>query len=237
MKKVLNTILTVFLVIVLIIVALISVVMIISSKNDGVADVFGYSPIVIYDTKSMEPKFSSSDLVIVKKIDEDTVLKEKDIISFWGFIDGSKGIITHRIVEVVENPDGTVAYQTKGDNNSLVDQDPMNANLQPNIYPEDIIGVYVTQIPGLGAAMNFLKTPMGILICLVIPIALIFLWQLYRVIRLAMEVHREETAKKSAEMSEVEKQKVIEEYLRQQQENGENGDAASAAPDTPDTAE
>ncbi len=237
MKKVLNTILTVFLVIVLVLVAFVSVVMIISSQNDGVADIFGYSPLVIHDTKSMEPQFTSSDLVIVKSIDEDTVLKENDIISFWGFVDGGKGIITHRIVEVVTLEDGTSVYQTKGDNNSLVDQDPMNVNLQPNIYPEDIIGVYVTQIPGLGAAMNFLKTPLGILICLVIPIALIFLWQLYRVIRLAMEVHREETAKKNAEMSEAEKQKVIEEYLRQQQENGGTGASAPATSDTPDTVE
>lgn len=221
MKKVLNTILTVFLVMVLIAVTLISVVMIISSKNDGVANIFGYSPIVIYDTKSMEPTFTSSDLVIVELIDEDTVLKENDIISFWGFVDGYKSIITHRIVEVIPTANGDVCYKTKGDNNALSDQDPLNNNMQNDIYHDDIIGVYATQIPGLGSFMNFIKTPTGILVCFVIPIALIFLWQLYRVIRLALALHREESAKKNAEMSEEEKQRVIEEYLRKQQEQAD----------------
>ncbi len=219
-KDVLNKILTVVLVIVLILVAALSFVMIASSQNDGVADIFGYSPIVIYDTKSMEPDITASDLVIVKAQDH-TALKEGDIISFWAFVDGQKTIITHEIVEVVNGGTDTVSYQTQGKNretNPLRDQDPQNATQQPNIHPEDIIGVYATKIPGLGAVMNFLKTPMGILICLVIPIALIFLWQLYRVIALAMAVHREEQAKKNAEMSEDEKQRVIEEYLRKQQE-------------------
>ena len=221
MKKVLNMLLTVFLVIVLIAVTVISVVMIVSSKNDGVANIFGYSPIVIYDTKSMEPTFSSSDLVIVEIIDEDTVLKENDIISFWGFVDGYKSIITHRIVEVNAMANGDVCYTTKGDNNALSDQDPLNENMQNDVFRNDIIGVYATQIPGLGSFMNFIKTPTGILVCFVIPIALIFLWQLYRVIRLAMALHREESAKKNAEMSEEEKKRVIEEYLRQQQSQAE----------------
>ena len=221
LKKILDNVLTVILVIVLILMSALSLMLIVSSANDGVASVFGYSPIVLYDTKSMEPTFSAQDLIIVKKQDA-SELEAGEIISFWGLVDGQRSIITHRIHEVLVLDDGSYAYQTKGDNNELVDQDPMNTYRQMDIYPEDIIGVYVTHISGFGSVLNFIKSPTGVLVCLVIPIALLFLWQLYRVIRLAMAYHREQQAQKNAEMSEAEKQKIIEEYLRKQQESAEN---------------
>ncbi len=220
MKKVLDNVLTVVLVIVLILMSALSLLLIVSSANDGVASAFGYSPIVLYDTKSMEPTFGADDLIIVKKQDA-SELEAGDIISFWGIVDGSRSIITHRIYEVITLDDGSYAYQTKGDNNELVDQDPMNTFRQVDIYPEDVIGVYVTHIAGFGSVLNFIKSPTGVLVCLVIPIALIFLWQLYRVIRLAMAYHREQQAQKNAEMSEEEKQKIIEDYLRKQQESAQ----------------
>ena len=217
LKKTLDTVLTIALVIVLVLMSLLSLFLLISSaSNDGVASVFGYSPIVLYDTKSMEPTFGAKDLVIVKQQDP-SKLEAGEIISFWGFVDGNRSIITHRIHEVVVLEDGSYEYITKGDNNELTDQDPHNDYGQDNIRPIDVIGVYVMHIPGFGSALNFIKSPTGVLVCLVIPIALVFLWQLYRVIRLAMAYHREQQAVKNSEMNEEQKQKIIEEYLRQQQ--------------------
>lgn len=219
MKKIWDTIVTIVLVIILVVMAALSLMLIVSASNDGVASVFGYSPITLYDTKSMEPTFGANDLIVVKKQDA-SALKEEDIISFWGFVDGNKCIITHRIVEVKQLDDGTYCYQTQGDNretNALRDQDPMNEYRQPDIYPEDIIGVYQFKISGFGTVLNFIKSPTGILVCMVIPIALIFLWQLVKVIKMAMALHRDSQAKKNAEMSEEEKKRVIEEYLRTQQ--------------------
>ncbi len=221
LKKILDNVLTVVLVIVLVLMSALSLMLIISSANDGVASVFGYSPIVLHDTKSMEPTFGADDLVIVKKEDA-SKLEAGEIISFWGFVDNQRSIITHRIHEVIVLGDGSYAYQTKGDNNLLVDQDPMNTYRQVDIYPDDVIGVYVTHFAGFGTVLNFIKSPTGILVCLVIPIALIFLWQLVRVIRLAMAYHREQQAVKNAQMSDEEKQRVIEEYLRKQQEAAES---------------
>ncbi len=231
MKKTLDTIITIVLVVILVFMAVASLMMITSSASDGIASVFGYSPITIYDTKSMEPFFGSNDLVIVKKTDGQD-LKVDDIISFWGIVDGSKNIITHRIVEVVEQPDGTVAYRTKGDNNDLMDQDEFNDFRQPDIMPEDIIGVYVTHIGGFGTVLSFIKSPTGILVCMVIPIALIFLWQLVKVIRIAMAMKYEKQAQQNAEMNEEEKQRVIEEYLRAQQETAATVSADSEQSDS-----
>ncbi len=234
MKKTLDTIVTILLVVILVFMAAVSLMLIISSSNDGVASAFGYAPITLYDTKSMEPTFGANDLIIVKKTDA-SALKEGDIISFWGFVSGDKSIITHRIAEVKQLDDGTYVYQTKGDNNTMRDQDPMNEFRQPDIYPEDVIGVYQTHISGFGAVLNFIKSPTGILVCMVIPIALIFLWQLIKVIKMAAALNRESQAKKNAEMSEEEKQKVIEEYLRSQQ--AANDVASEKVPQAEDSAE
>ncbi len=224
MKKALDTILTVVLVIVLVLVGLISIMLISSSANSGVASVFGYSPIVLYDTKSMEPTFGANDLIIIKEQDT-SALKEGDIISFWGIVDNERSIITHRIVEVISLNDGTVCYQTKGDNpKQMVDQDPNNIYRQPDIYPNDIIGVYVTHIGGFGKVLNFIKTPNGILICFVIPLALLLFWQIARVIRLIIKMNHDKQDEKAAEMSEEEKKRVIEEYLRAQAAQNDNAD-------------
>ena len=216
MKKTLDTVFTIGLIVVLIAMAALSLMFVISSANDGVASVFGYSPIVIEDTKSMEPFFGSDDLVIIRKQDTSN-LKKGDIISFWGYTNGQRNIITHEIYDVMELKDGTYSYQTKGRNNSHVDQDPNNEYRQADILQQDIIGVYVFHIPILGAVVSFVRSPIGIMICLVIPLAIIFLLQLVRVIRMAFAYNRELQAEKNAQMSEDEKQRVIEEYLRQQQ--------------------
>ena len=224
MKKALDTILTVVLVIVLVLVGLISIMLISSSANNGVASVFGYSPIVLYDTKSMEPTFGANDLIIIKEQDTSN-LKEGDIISFWGFVDNERSIITHRIVDVVTLKDGSFVYRTKGDNpNQIVDQDPNNIYRQPDICPEDVIGVYVTHIGGFGKVLNFIKTPNGILICFVIPLALLLFWQIARVIRLIIKMNHDKQDEKAAEMSEEEKKRVIEEYLRAQAAQNDNAD-------------
>ena len=233
MKKVLSTIGTIVLVIIVVIMVLISGLMIISSSNNGVASVFGYSPIVLKDTKSMEPFLTSNDLVIIKEQDA-SHLEKGQIISFWGLIGNQKSLITHRIYNVITLDDGTCVYETKGDNNTTYDQDPMNENRQLAITPDDIVGVYQTHIPGLGAVFGFVQTPNGMLFCVVIPLGLLFLWQLYRVIAMALRMHRDSVAEKSAELSETEKQRVIAEYLQKQAAASKAPSEETPAEDTPE---
>ena len=115
--------------------------------NGEGSGVFGYHFIKVNDTKSMEPTFGSDDIIVVREYDS-SELQVGEIISFWGFIDDNRTVITHRIYDVKTLDDGSVVYYTKGDNNELYDQDPMNIVRQSEVYPEDIIGVYVTRISG-----------------------------------------------------------------------------------------
>ena len=63
----------------------------------------------------MEPIYYRGDAVILEKIDPDKI-KVDDILVFKA----SGGIITHRVVEIVEE-NGTRIFHTKGDNNLTKD--------------------------------------------------------------------------------------------------------------------
>ena len=69
---------------------------------------FGYTYFQIL-TGSMEPAIYQDDIVFVRVTDK---IKENDIISF----ENDKEIITHRVIEVVDD-----GYVTKGDNNNASD--------------------------------------------------------------------------------------------------------------------
>lgn len=100
---------------------------------------------------SMEPEISIGDLVIIDtKINN---YKEKDIVTFKD-INGS--YVTHRIIEI--NDDVVV---TKGDFNNTID-DSINTN--------QIVGRYVYKIDSLGALMKSFRSPLTLIMILIIGI-------------------------------------------------------------------
>jgi signal peptidase len=151
----------------------------------------------------MKPTFSKNDLIICKEIDDLNKLKEGDVITFWTIIDGRRVKNTHRIVGV-NNDEGTMSFITRGDNNPVDDTSPA--------YASDIIGKWTnTKISGFGKFMSFLRTKKGFFICILIPMALFFLFELYKFIVALIEVKRPEPAEQLDE--EEIKRRAIEEYL------------------------
>lgn len=101
---------------------------------------------------SMEPTIDVGDLIIVNtKYDE---LKENDIITFY---DEKGSFVTHRIIEIKDGE-----YITKGDNNNSEDQGTINK--------DDIVAKYVTRIKGMGKLMAAFKSPITMVLILVIGI-------------------------------------------------------------------
>ncbi|MBQ6034639.1 MAG: signal peptidase I [Ruminococcus sp.] len=229
MKKVLSIVLNVFAWIVLIFALLITVVVFSSGKNNGVANLFGYIPMTV-ESDSMKPTFSKNDLIICKEVDDVQSLKEGDVITFWTMINGQRAKNTHRIVTV--NDDGS--FITRGDNNPAEDTDAVRA--------ADVIGKWTnTKIEGFGKVMNFLRTKKGFFICILIPMAIFFLIELYKFIVALIEAKRPEPAEQLDE--EEIKRRAIEEYLASKGESAENAAAkaseavSSAAEKAEDTAE
>lgn len=155
---------SIIVVLILLPILLMSIVILVDSYThpDEVPSFFGWKPFIVL-SGSMETQISAGDIVVVKEIDTNE-LKKGDIIAFK---DGNI-VITHRIDEVTEI-DGKTQYITKGDNNSTQDIG--------YVLPEQVEGVFKFKIARLGNIAMFIQTPLGMIVCLSIPIIIIILLQ------------------------------------------------------------
>lgn len=210
MKKALSIIVNVLAWIILIIALLVTVLVFSSSKNGDTANLFGYIPLSV-ESDSMKPTFKTGDLIIIKEVDDLYSLEKGDVITYWTIIDGKRVKNTHRIAEVNKNG-SSVSFVTKGDNNDINDE--------TEVLPSDIIGKWGSvRLPGAGKAMDFLRTKKGFFICIVIPMILFFLFELYKFIVTLVEVRKPGLTE--ADEEEI-KKRAIEEYLAEQQKAKEN---------------
>lgn len=130
-----------------------------NTNKDKVPSIFGYKPFMVL-SGSMESEIRKGDLIITKLVDPET-LKVDDVIAFR---DAQNTVTTHRIIDIVER-DGEVYFVTKGDNNASQDR-----NL---VTLDDVEGIYITRIPGVGNMLNGLAEPTTIVI-VVLGITVIF---------------------------------------------------------------
>ena len=211
MKKVVGIVINVILWLFVVFAALTTVVVFTGTSNNGVGNLFGYMSFSI-QTQSMEPTIKAGDVVIGKEVDFNT-LKEGDIITYWTTVDEQKILNTHRITKVISNGKGSVpSFKTKGDNNQIEDEYTVAA--------ADIVAKYNSKISGLGKAVDLLETQKGFFICIVLPLILFFLYQLYHFIKVIVTV-KQENAGLSKEDEEELKKKAVEEYLAKQKEEQE----------------
>ena len=102
------------------------------------------------------------------------------MITFWDntIVDNQLVLNSHRIIKVEKQSDGSVRYETKGDNN--LDADKM---LIPDVT---IVGIYEGKIGGLGNVVSWFHSSTGFFVCIVLPAFLIvayFAFNLVMVLR------------------------------------------------------
>ena len=213
-----------------VVVSLLITVMVFAAQNsdDGVPSLFGVSLINI-ETGSMKDTYFEGDLVFMTKLtkEEKLNLQPGQIITFRTSVDinndGKAGDInTHRIYAKI---DGTLSYVTKGDNNLIPDNEGNNPY---TVHVDDIIGVCTEEgkLPGVGGALKFLRSSLGFFLCIVLPLILFFLYELYRFITVLIAEKKKNDQVKASESEEEIKRRAIEEYLAAQA-------AAKAAETTP----
>ena len=164
--KTLKKILTIIVMIILCGILFASGVILVNSyiKPNEVPSFFGWKPFIVL-SGSMETQIMTGDIAVVKEIDTNN-LKENDIIAFK---DNEDIIITHRIVEIIREDDGKVKYKTKGDNNNIEDDG--------YVYPEQVEGIYKFRVGKLGNLSLFIQTPVGMVVCISIPLIMLLLIQ------------------------------------------------------------
>ena len=112
---------------------------------------FGMAQIIVV-SGSMEPAVQVGDLLVIREQDR---YEDGDIITYRS----EQSLITHRIISVKEN-----SIITQGDANNVADAP---------ITPSQVEGKMLLRVPGLGRAILFIKTPIGILAALVSGLILI----------------------------------------------------------------
>ncbi len=209
-KKIGGAFIDIFIVALVLMSIIISISSITAKANNGVPDLFGYSPFSVR-TDSMAPTLSKGDYILVEECEPET-LKVGDVVTYFTFIDGARVVNTHRIVDVIE--DGSlVQYQTQGDNKET--------NPEPDpvlLAPGDVIGIYTDKrIPQMGAVIDYLSTQIGFFLVILLPVLLFTLYQIYNLVKIILHNQKVDmiNAANEATSDEV-KDAIIKEYLAKQ---------------------
>lgn len=200
----------------IVLVFVISVVLVIANltsdrKNGGQPNVFGYV-ISSVQSDSMSGTFEKGALVVGKLVDDETVIAKDDIVSFYQKVGGTTIVNTHRVV-ATQDLGGTTIYQTQGDNR---DRCPTPDAEWKTI--SDVNAVYQFHIPVLGGFIDFLKEPLGFVLCLVLPMLAFIGWQIYKLISIYLQAKKEQMLEEAKEgVSDEAKDAIIKEYLAKMQ--------------------
>lgn len=118
-------------------------------------------PVIIVDGTSMNPTFLNGDVLVYRGV-APTTITNGTVIAFMPSQTGLPAldylvmpIVVHRVIGEVVQPDGTVYYRTKGDNNKFDD-----AAL---VRSDQVLGTPVTDVPLVGLFVLFLKSPQGLI--------------------------------------------------------------------------
>ena len=157
--------------------------------------------------------FNPGDLIIATTPKDPFALKEGDIITYVGTVNGVEELITHRIVGVMLDADGkAITYYTLGD------AQPEDSEALP-VMPRGVLAVYKYHLKGVGKAINWLQNDRNFLLVIVIPLVALFVYNIIVFVKMIMEskMDKVKEAGAGAVVDEEEiRRKAIEEYLAKQ---------------------
>lgn len=122
------------------------------------------------EKKELKGGFYAGDLIIVKKVDVET-LKKYDIITFFPIKGNSTAYLTHRLIDV-ETPtedevgEETIGFTTQGDANKGADLP---------ILKKQVVGKVIGHMSGIGNVINYMRDNLVIVlvfICLIFGVTM-----------------------------------------------------------------
>ena len=238
-KAILNTVINVLIVLVLITSVVVATLALTSKANNGVPSIFGFSFHTI-QTGSMKGgnknyeggNYEPGDLVIgkVTNASPNDVYEVGDIVVYTlKDEEAPNGVrmITHRVVEREKNESGYYYYITKGDNNSLEDTgERYGSDIVAVCYDSDYHGAV---LKGVGGAMDYIRTPGGFFVVVLIPMIIFFLYEIIRVVLNTMN-YKKSKAAEDKESAEREKQEAVDAAVKAALEAQKNAQSDAPAP-------
>ncbi len=125
----------------------------------------------VVQTGSMAPAIPTGSVVIIWPAE---LYKEGDVITFQRTESRLEAPITHRITSV-SVMEGEYIYRTKGDANSGVDAEPVEAS--------EVIGKVRADVPYIGYALQAARTPWGFAVLIIVPALLLIFEEAKKILR------------------------------------------------------
>jgi signal peptidase len=139
---------------------------------------FGWSVDTVF-SGSMEPKLKVGGVVVTRPVEAGDI-KVGDIITFHSPLD--EKLISHRVIAVEGG--SLPSFQTKGDANEDADSLAVPA--------QNLVGKVCFHLPYLGYAVQFIKSPLGLVLTLCLPGLIVIVMEIVKLHR----VLKEERAKR-----------------------------------------
>ena len=141
------------------------------ANPNEVPDLFSVSPMYVM-TDSMVPTINGGDLIFVKKAAPEDIAVD-DVIAFFDPESMEESImIVHRVKEITTDGEGNVFFRTKGDANNVYDTFIISG--------DNVVGRYLFRVRGMGRVAMFMQTTYGLIICVGIPLIVLFGYELIR---------------------------------------------------------
>lgn len=194
------------------------------NKTD--ASIFGLRMYVVLSDSMSATDFSAGDLIISKEVEPEELV-EGDIITFTSTNRESMGqTVTHKIRSRTTLENGELGFITYGTTNGVDDVTPARA--------EHVHGKYVGRIPYVGTFCEFLKTPLGYLLCIFVPFLILIALQIKNCAKAFRHLRKEQKAEMQTERDELKAEREkLEEALAQMRAMQAQMSATQAAPAAP----
>lgn len=155
-------------------------------------NLFGFQAFIV-KSGSMEPEVKTGSMVFDKKTDDYAI---GEIITYKV---EDNSTVTHRLYSI-ESENNQTYFVTKGDANNSPD---------PNkVSPQNVVGEVLFSVPLLGYFVSFLRTPVGLIVFIIIPATIIVYEELGN-IKKEIAKMRKKSKKPEPEAEKVEEEKVV----------------------------
>ena len=176
-KKTVNTIVNVVLVVAIVLAAICTYMSFVATSGSGVPSFFGIRLLTV-QTDSMMDTLMPGDLIVDTPVKDAKELRQDDIITYWTIIEGKRVLNTHRIVNIFDGGEYCI-FETQGDNNTVAD--PLT------VHQNEIVGKYLFRIPGVGKVIDYMQSPLGFFLVVVLPVLIFFVYHLIQFFRVLFE--------------------------------------------------
>ncbi len=189
-------------------------------KENNIANIFGYGFLSVQSNSmygDLDDSFEKGDMIFVRMLDEESrnTLQIGDIVTYYDM--SIRAFNTHRIIEINQMEAFVI---TQADYNPVTSQP--NTNPDQPIEFDQVISKYSSRTPKLGLVLDYMQSPSGFALTVILPVVLILAFEGFVMFRNIMLINKEkietkykEDLQRTHELLKIEKEKIKQELIKE----------------------